>query len=132
MSASRREAERIVAQAVGSGHLARAPAELLGASLHTEPVREAVLEGACESRRRGKGDVVSVSRNIFIPLTNLCRDRCAYCTFAVEPDDPAARTYTLDEVADAVRGALRAGCSVRPPTFSFVTSAPLPSRKPTW
>jgi FO synthase len=70
-----------------------------------------VLEGAAESKRRGKGDIVSVSRNIFIPLTNLCRDRCAYCTFAVQPNDPAAKTYTLAEVDGAVAGAVRAGCT---------------------
>ena len=56
------------------------------------------------------GDVVSVSKNVFLPLTNLCRDRCGYCTFAVQPDSPDAKTYTLDEVADVVRGGLRAGC----------------------
>jgi FO synthase len=51
-----------------------------------------------------------VSRNVFIPLTNLCRDRCAYCTFAKQPDDPDAKTYTLSEVAQVVRDGLRAGC----------------------
>ena len=66
-------------------------------------MREAVLEGACESKRRGKGDLVSYSRNIFIPLTNLCRDRCDYCTFAKLPDSPDAKTYTLDEVAEVTR-----------------------------
>jgi FO synthase len=53
---------------------------------------------------------VSVSRNVFVPLTNLCRDRCAYCTFAKEPDSAEAHTYTLEEVADVVRGGLRTGC----------------------
>ena len=101
---SRPEAERLVAEAVDSGRLERAPAERLAPRLSDERVREAVLEGAHESKRRGKGDVVSVSRNVFIPLTNLCRDRCAYCTFAKPPDSAEARTYTLEEVADVVRG----------------------------
>src|SRR5262249_36734057 len=35
---------------------------------------------------------------------------CAYCTFAKQPDDPAAKTYTLGEVAQVVRDGLRAGC----------------------
>jgi 7,8-didemethyl-8-hydroxy-5-deazariboflavin synthase CofG subunit len=74
-------------------------------------VWEALLEGAAESKRRGKGDRVSVSKNIFIPLTNLCRDRCAYCTFAVQPDTPEAKTYSLEEVAEAVRGGVATGCS---------------------
>ncbi len=107
---TQREAERIVASAVDAGRLERSPAERLGAALFEEPLREALLEGAFESKRRGKGDVVSISRNIFIPLTNLCRDRCGYCTFAKLPDAPDAKTYTLDEVSEAVRGGVRTGC----------------------
>jgi FO synthase len=74
-------------------------------------VREAVLSAAFESKQRSKGDLVSVSRNVFIPLTNLCRDRCGYCTFAKLPDDPAAKTYTLAEVLEVVRGGVRTGCT---------------------
>ncbi len=106
-----REAEALVAEAVDGGRLERRPAERLAACLGQAAVREAVLEGASESKLRGKGDRVSVSKNVFIPLTNLCRDRCGYCTFAVQPDDPRARTYTLDEVGEVVRGGLRAGCT---------------------
>ena len=53
---TRRDAERLVAQAVDAGRLERAPAERLGAGLCDPSVREAVLEGACESKRRGKGE----------------------------------------------------------------------------
>ena len=41
----------------------------------------------------------------------VCRNRCAYCTFAVQPGDPRAKTYTLSEVEETVAGALRAGCT---------------------
>jgi FO synthase len=108
--AARPEAERLVAEAVDAGRLERSAAERLGASLTEPGVREAVLEGAFESKRRGKGDRVSYSRNVFIPVTNLCRDRCGYCTFAKLPGDPDAKTYTLDEVGVVVRDGLRAGC----------------------
>lgn len=111
MSDERHEAERLVALALDAGRLERAAAEWLGERLALEHVREPVLEGAFESKRRGKGELVSVSRNVFIPLTNLCRDRCGYCTFAKQPDDPDARTYDLDEVVEVTRGALRAGCT---------------------
>lgn len=104
------EAERIVRDAVDAEALEREPALRLAASLTEAGVLDAVLEGAFESKRRGKGDRVSVSRNVFIPLTNLCRDRCAYCTFAKQPDSPDAKTYSLSEVEDVVRGGLRAGC----------------------
>ena len=109
-SLPRAEAERLVARAVDAGQLERRPAERLAAQLFDPIVREVVLEGAAESKRRGKGDVVSVSRNVFIPLTNLCRDRCAYCTFAKLPDSPEAKTYTLAEVEAVVRGGISAGC----------------------
>jgi 7,8-didemethyl-8-hydroxy-5-deazariboflavin synthase CofG subunit len=111
VSGERREAERIVARALDAGCLERGSAGWLGERLDRESVREPVLEGAFESKLRGKGRLVSVSRNVFVPLTNLCRDRCGYCTFAVPPDDSRARTYTLDEVAEATREALRAGCT---------------------
>src|SRR5262245_20294823 len=106
-----REAERVGARAVDEGRLERAPAEQLAAGLRDPRIHAAILAGAAESKRRAKGDLVSVSRNIFIPLTNLCRDRCSYCTFAKQPDDSAAKTYTLVEVESAVAGALRAGCT---------------------
>jgi len=100
----------VVAQAVEDGRLERAPAERLAAHLHDPAIFGVLLDGASESVRRGKGEIVSFSKNIFIPLTNLCRDRFAYCTFAVQPDSPEARTYTLPEVREAVEGGLLAGC----------------------
>jgi 7,8-didemethyl-8-hydroxy-5-deazariboflavin synthase CofG subunit len=105
-----REAEALVANAVSEGALSREAAERLGSNLRDEAVREAVLQGAHQSKLASKGDVVTVSRNIFIPLTNLCRDRCSYCTFAKHPTSPEAKTYTLDEVAEVVRGGVLTGC----------------------
>jgi FO synthase len=99
-----------VRDAVDAGRLERGPALALAAALGDAVVRGALLEGALESKRRGKGELVSFSRNVFIPLTNLCRDRCAYCTFAKPEDSPEAKTYTLDEVAEVVRGGLATGC----------------------
>ncbi len=106
-----REVESLVSAAVADGGLERGAAERLAAALGDARAREAILAGAAESKRLGKGDLVSVSRNVFVPLTNLCRDRCSYCTFAKQPDDPAAKTYTLAEVEEVVAGALRAGCT---------------------
>ena len=104
-------AERIVRDAVEAGRLERQPATWLAERLRDPAVRAPLLEGAAESTRRAQGDRVTFSRNVFIPLTNLCRDRCAYCTFAKPPDSPEARTYTLDEVADVVVGGVQTGCS---------------------
>ncbi len=105
------EAQRRVASAVDCGRLESDVAVSLGHSLEDPRVLEAVLEGADESRRQGHGDRVTVARNVFIPLTNLCRDRCAYCTFAKLPDSPEAKTYEQEEVAELVRGGVATGCT---------------------
>jgi FO synthase len=57
-----------------------------------------LLAAAGELRNQGKGQRVSFSRKIFIPLTTLCRDYCGYCTFRRDPGDPGAHTMTPDEV----------------------------------
>jgi FO synthase len=108
---SRHEAERLAAEALSTGRLERAAALRLVRRIREARVRETLLEAAFASKLRGKGDSVSVSRNVFIPLTNLCRDRCAYCSFAVTPAAATAKTYTLLEVLTVVEQARRAGCS---------------------
>jgi 7,8-didemethyl-8-hydroxy-5-deazariboflavin synthase CofG subunit len=105
-----REAERIAQEAVASERLAAPELGWLAARLGDDGVFEPLLAAAAESKRLARGDFVTVSRNVFIPLTNLCRDRCAYCTFAKTPDSPEAHTYTLDEVAAVVRGGVATGC----------------------
>jgi FO synthase len=104
------DGERVVLEAVANGRLDAGLAHALGEQLADARIRGAVLEGAAESKRLARGDVVTVSRNVFVPLTNLCRDRCAYFTFAKPPDSPEARTYSLGEVAEVVRGGVITGC----------------------
>jgi FO synthase len=104
------ETQALLRAALDEGRLARGGALWLAERMGEPSVRSAVLEAAAESTRRIQGDVVTFSRNVFIPLTNLCRDRCAYCTFAKTDDSPEAKTYTLAEVAEVTRGGLRTGC----------------------
>ncbi|MFN7930881.1 MAG: hypothetical protein U0Y68_23740 [Blastocatellia bacterium] len=61
-------------------------------------------------RQRSKGRIVSFSRKIFIPLTNLCRDYCGYCTFRRDPDQPGAKTMLPDEVIALAEAGARIGC----------------------
>jgi FO synthase len=44
--------------------------------------------------REGPPATVSYSRKVFVDLTRLCRDRCAYCTFVRTP--LGARVYPVD------------------------------------
>jgi 7,8-didemethyl-8-hydroxy-5-deazariboflavin synthase CofG subunit len=69
-----------------------------------------LLTAASALREARTGATVTYSRKVFIPLTNLCRDRCGYCTFAREPGDGKAHTMTPDEVLAVARAGQKAGC----------------------
>ncbi len=101
----------ILRRALDEQRLSDADALWLAERMAEDGVREPLLEAAGEAKARCQGDLVTVSRNVFIPLTNLCRDRCAYCTFAKQPDSPEAKTWALDEVASMTRGAVSTGCT---------------------
>src|SRR6201998_569886 len=69
-----------------------------------------LLEAAqCVRARFHPGDV-TYSRKVFLPLTNLCRDYCGYCTFRRDPGDPGAHTMTPDEVLKIAREGGQLGC----------------------
>ena len=61
-------------------------------------------------RDQGHGRVVSYSKKVFIPLTELCRDVCHYCTFAKTPRKLERAYMTLDEVLSVARAGAEAGC----------------------
>ncbi len=69
-----------------------------------------LLQTAARLAEHGFGRRVSYSRKVFIPLTQLCRDVCGYCTFAQAPR-PGQRAYlTLEQVLEIARAGARAGC----------------------
>jgi len=69
-----------------------------------------LLEAAGQLRDLGHGKRVTYSRKVFIPLTQLCRDRCGYCTFAQAPA-PGKRAYmSEDEVLAVARHGAQLGC----------------------
>src|SRR6266581_5831783 len=71
----------------------------------------ALLRVADALRARHHGEVITYSRKIFLPLTNLCRDYCGYCTFRRDPGDPGAHTMTPDEVLAVARAGAQLGCT---------------------
>jgi len=71
----------------------------------------ALLEVAADLRDRHKGRTITFSPKIFIPLTNLCRDFCGYCTFRKAPHELGAKTLTLDEVLRIVHRGKLLGCT---------------------
>jgi len=80
-----------------------------GASLqallqHAKRTRDAGLEAA------GRPGVITYSKKVFIPLTRLCRDRCAYCTFATVPGRLDSPFLSPDEVLDIAAKGAGLGC----------------------
>ena len=78
--------------------------------LSPEQPLEPLLEAATALRLEGHGHRVTYSPKAFLPVTQLCRDNCGYCTFA-KPPRPGARAFmTPDEVLAIARTAVQAGC----------------------
>jgi FO synthase len=69
-----------------------------------------LMEIAGTLRDRGHGHRVSYSRKVFIPLTQLCRDTCHYCTFARPPRKGQRAYLTSDEVLAIAHAGAKAGC----------------------
>jgi FO synthase len=94
-------------RAEAGGTLSREEAVALLASPEaTEPL----LAAAGARRDRAWGTTVTYSPKVFLPVTNLCRDRCTYCTFRKDPDDPDAWTMTPEEIAVWSARGRRLGC----------------------
>jgi 7,8-didemethyl-8-hydroxy-5-deazariboflavin synthase CofG subunit len=80
--------------------LIECPAEQLGL----------VMEAARALRDRTKSRIVTYSRKIFLPITNLCRDRCTYCTFRKDPGEPDAWTMLPEEIREWSQRGHALGC----------------------
>lgn len=56
------------------------------------------------------GQVVTYSRKVFVPLTNMCRDTCGYCTFVKHPSSPEANILTPEQVLAMAQKGESQGC----------------------
>jgi FO synthase len=70
----------------------------------------ALIAVAGHLRTRLKGAIVTYSPKVFLPVTNLCRDRCSYCTFRSDPDDAHAWTMLPNEIRTCSRNGRAVGC----------------------
>lgn len=82
--------------------------QLLRCDDHLLPELLTAARAVKEQHRPG---VVTYSRKVFLPLTNLCRDYCGYCTFRRDPGNSGAHTMTPDEVLDVARRGEELGCT---------------------
>ena len=69
-----------------------------------------LMRVAAALRDEAHGELVSYSRKVFIPLTQLCRDVCHYCTFAHPPRRGEPAYLDADQVLGIARAGARAGC----------------------
>jgi 7,8-didemethyl-8-hydroxy-5-deazariboflavin synthase CofG subunit len=70
-----------------------------------------LLATARALKQQYRPGVVTYSRKVFIPLTNLCRDYCGYCTYRRDPGEPGAHTMMPDEVLSVVQQGEKLGCT---------------------
>jgi len=70
-----------------------------------------LLAAARLARDQFKPGVITYSRKVFLPLTNLCRDYCGYCTFRRDPSQPGAHSMTPEEVLSVARTGVKLGCT---------------------
>ncbi|MEZ4268967.1 MAG: 7,8-didemethyl-8-hydroxy-5-deazariboflavin synthase CofG [Myxococcota bacterium] len=71
----------------------------------------AALTQAAKGRRdRAFGHTITFSPKVFLPLTNLCRNFCDYCSFRRSPGDPGAWTMSPAQVIEHLERAKAAGC----------------------
>ena len=59
-----------------------------------------LLDKAYDIKVQNFGKTITYSPKVFIPLTTLCQDACAYCTFVKTPKDGG--TYLTFEEVDAI------------------------------
>lgn len=70
----------------------------------------ALLHVADTLRAQSHGDIITYSPKVFLPLTNLCRDYCGYCTFRKDPGEAGAKTMTPEEVLAVATAGAQLGC----------------------
>ncbi len=70
-----------------------------------------LLAAAVAVKERYRPGVVTYSRKVFLPLTNLCRDYCGYCTFRRDPGEHGAHTMTPEEVLAVAKQGEKLGCT---------------------
>jgi len=70
-----------------------------------------LMEAARSVRNRAWGTRVTFSPKVFLPITNLCKNRCSYCSFRKSPSEAGAWTLSPAEVEEWIARARDAGCA---------------------
>ena len=71
---------------------------------------QGLMDTAAGLRDQGWGRHITYSRKVFIPLTELCRDVCHYCTYAKTPKRIAQAYLSPEQVLEIARAGKAQGC----------------------
>lgn len=99
---------RVCEKAVGGNGIS--PGDALFLTGIAGPQIPALLSAASFLAVRSHGRKLTYSKNVFVPLTRLCRNHCGYCTFKIEPGD-AELLIPPDEVDEIARKGSDLGCT---------------------
>lgn len=85
-------------------------------SQNAEPAASTADTAALCATARARRDAawgrrLTFSPKVFLPITNLCRNRCSYCSFRRSPGEPGEWTMHPDEVRGALDLAAAQGCT---------------------
>lgn len=70
-----------------------------------------IVKYMLETAEYRENNLITYSKNIFIPLTEICRNDCGYCNFKKNPDDPKAIILkTKEEILADLKEAEKYGC----------------------
>lgn len=75
-----------------------------------DPSLHALLKSALDARLDHYGMRTTFSPKVFIPLTQLCQDRCGYCTFSKPPVRLTSPYMTIEQVLEIAHAGVVAGC----------------------
>jgi len=91
-------------------HASLEPVSEEGAYRLSELATGALCEAARTRRDRVWGKTLTFSPKVFLPITNLCRNQCDYCSFRRSPGDPGEWTMSPGEVRTWLQRAREQGC----------------------
>jgi FO synthase len=77
--------------------------EAISYEFATGPDLYALCQAASKIRNSYWGKKLTYSKKVFIPLTNMCRDSCGYCTFVQSPDSIHSNYMTPEQVLQTAR-----------------------------
>jgi FO synthase subunit 1 len=70
-----------------------------------------LVEYMSEATKYRENNLITYSKNIFIPLTEICRNDCGYCNFKKDADNPEAIILkTKEEILADLKEAEKYGC----------------------